>query len=418
MTFWVALRNLRARWAGTLLTLLAVALAGTLALVVPMLLDQLERGAADSAQVFDLLITAPGSEVQAVTSSVFLMEPPLGNVPHSLYEDLLEDERTLRVVPIGLGDALQGFPIVGTDTSFFDMRLSSGDDPFYRLARGELFSGPFEAVIGAAAARELSLAPGDRFTTAHGFSGTGGSIVHGGGNHAHDDHAGHHDDSDDDAGDHSDEYVVSGVLRPTGSAFDRAILTDIESVWLAHGQAAAESREITALFYTARQLNHFYAVATEVDQLDNAQAVFIGQVFGQLRGVMLQGQEMYRLISLLVLVLSALTVALYVHSSAAARKKQVSLLRVLGAGRAGVFGLVLLETGIASIMGVVLATGMSLVVAGLLSSVLAGMVGFSLPNPQLDTAWLLAVVALVPLSLLVALVPAIQAAVSSPLENL
>lgn len=406
MTLWVAMRNLRARWAGTLLTVLAVALAGTLALVVPMLLDQLERGAADSAQVFDLLVTAPGSEVQAVTSTVFLLEPPVGNVPYSLYEDLLADERTRRVVPIGLGDALRGFPVVGTDAEFFEMRLDTDSDPYYRLAEGELFSGPFEAVIGSAAARELSLRPGDRFTTAHGFGGSGGAVLR--------------EDEEHDSGhaDHADEYLVTGVLQPTGSAFDRAVLTGIESVWLSHGQGAAESREITALFYTARQLNHFYAVAGEIDQLDNAQAVFIGQVFGQLRGVMLQGQEMYRLISLLVLVLAALTVALYVHSSAAARRKQVSLLRALGAGRASVFGLVLLETGLASVAGVLLASGLSLAVAAGLSSVLAGMAGFSLPAPQLDPAWLMAVVALVPLSLLVALVPAVQAAVASPLDHI
>lgn len=415
MTLWVALRNLRARWAGTLLTVLAVALAGTLALVVPMLLDQLERGAADSAQVFDLLITAPGSDVQAVTSSVFLMEPPLGNVPYGVYEDLRSDERTLRVVPIGLGDGLRSHPVVGTNEQFFEMRLSGEDDPFYRLAEGELFRGPFEAVIGAAAARELALTVGDRFTTAHGFRGEGGQIIPAGDEPA-DEHE--HEGAVGLSHDHADEYLVTGILAPTGSAFDRAIITDMESVWLSHGQAAAASREITALFYTARQLNHFYAVAAEVDELDTAQAVFIGQVFGQLRSVMLQGQEMYRLISLLVLVLSALTVALYVHSSATARRRQVSLLRVLGAGRGSVFSLVILETGIASLAGVTLATGLSLAVAAGLSGVLAGMLGFSLPAPQLEASWLLAVLALVPLSLLVAFVPALQAAVSSPLENL
>lgn len=418
MTLWVALRNLRSRWAGTILTILAVALAGTLALVVPMLLNQLERGAADSAQVFDLLITSPGGQVQAVTSSVFLMEAPLGNVPYSLYEELLADERTLRVVPIGMGDSLRGFPVVGTTAEFFDMRLESTADPFYSLARGELFDGPFEAVVGAAAARELGLEPGDLFTTAHGFGGTGGTIIKAADREEHDEHA--HDHSDEAAAghEHDEDYLVTGILRPTGSAYDRAVLTSIDSVWLIHGQVAVDSREVTALFYTARQLNHFYEVAGEIDQLADAQAVFIGQVFGQLRTVMLQGEEMYRLISLLVLILAALTVALYIHSSAGHRKHQVALLRTLGAGRGNVFGLVLLETGIASLVGVILAVGMSLAVASGLSGVLAGMVGFTLPAPHLEAGWLLAVVALVPLSLLVALIPAVQAALSSPLDNL
>src|SRR5690554_1897249 len=124
MTLWIALRNLRSRWAGTLLTVFAIALAGTLALVVPMLLSQVDRGASDAAQVFDLLVTAKGGEVQAVTSSVFLLDAPIGNIPLRLYEDLAADDRTLRAVPLALGDAFMGFPVVGTTGEMFDLSVS------------------------------------------------------------------------------------------------------------------------------------------------------------------------------------------------------------------------------------------------------------------------------------------------------
>ena len=194
MIWWTALRNLRGRWPATLLTVLAIALAGSIALVVPMLLSQVDRGASEAAQVFDLLVTAPGGEVQAVTSTVFLLEAPIANVPWSLFEELAEDERTTRVIPLGLGDTVQGFPLVGTDSSMFDVRALSGDGNYFELHTGALFTEPFQAVLGATVAAQLGLEQGDHFTPAHGFDASGGRVLPAAGEHEHQ-HADHdHDD--------------------------------------------------------------------------------------------------------------------------------------------------------------------------------------------------------------------------------
>lgn len=419
MTIWVALRNLRTRWVASLLTVLAVAVAGAAALVVPMLIDQVDRGASDAAQVFDLLITAKGGQVQAVASSVFLMDVPLGNVPGDLYEELLEDERTARVVPLGLGDSLRGFPIVGTSEALFELSLSAAAGPYFSLARGDMFQEPFEAVLGARVASELRLNVGDRFTTAHGFDQPGGELLHADGDHGHDDDDDHgHEPGGGGDHDHDVEYVVVGVMAPTGSAYDRAVLTPMESVWLVHGQVAAEARDVTALFYSARQANHFFTVAAEVNARPDAQAVFIGSVFGQLRGAVRQGEALYRLVSVIVLVLAALTVSLYIYSGALERRRQVALLRALGAGRTTVFGIAMLETLLAASLGFLLAVAFSWVIGTALSGPLGTAIGFILPAPVLQWQWLLAVAALVPLVLLVALVPALRTSMESPLEHL
>ena len=123
MTLWITLRNLRTRALATLITLLAVALATATALVVPLLSKQVERGASDAAQVFDLLITAKGSPSQAVLSSLFYLDVPIGNLPYSEYTRLKTDPRTRRAVMLGFGDNYHGLPVVGTETSFFDQRL-------------------------------------------------------------------------------------------------------------------------------------------------------------------------------------------------------------------------------------------------------------------------------------------------------
>jgi len=326
VTLWITLRTLRTRALATLITLLAVALATATALVVPMLTRQVERGAQDAAQVFDLLVTAKGSPSQAVLSSLFYLDVPIGNLPYSEYARLKADPRTRRAVPLGFGDNYRGLPVVGTDRSFFDQRLQPTAPPYFQVSRGRLFAAPFEAVIGAGAAQQTGLKPGDTFRSAHGLE----------------DHAAQGVEEEE----HDATYTVVGVLAATGGPVDRAVVTPIESLWRIHGQLTEASRGVTAVLYTARALNDLYSVAAQTNARPLPQAVFPGQVFAQLRGFLLQGQAAYAGLSLLMLLLAGLTVWLSVHASGLERARSVALMRALGAGRGTVFGVVLLETAL------------------------------------------------------------------------
>lgn len=395
MTLWVTLRNLRARGLATLLTLLAVALASATALVVPMLSRSVERGAADAAQVFDLLITAKGSPTQAVLSSLFYLDVPIGNIPYKTYEQLARDSRTARAVPLGFGDNFRGLPVVGTNAKFFDQRLKPNDPPYFRTQQGRLFAKPFEAVLGQSAARQTSLKLGDTFKSAHGL-----------------------EQNTAEPEEHAATYTVVGILTPTGGPVDRAVLTDIGSLWQLHGQLAPESRGVTAVLYTARALGDLYSVAGRVNAGPEAQAVFPGQVFAQVRGFVLQGQAAYAGLSVLVLLLAALTVWLSITAAGAQRAGSVALLRALGAGRGTVFGVVLLETAVTVLAGLLLGVGLAYLVGALGSDLIGLRLGFSLPAPQLDWPLLARALALFPLGLLAALPPAWGAARQSPVAHL
>ena len=133
LALWTAFRSLRHRLGALLITVLAVTLATATALVVPLVSRQVERGAQDAAQVFDLLVTAPGSGTQAVMSTLFYLDVPIGNIPHSVYQNLKDSPGTRRAVPIALGDNYVGFPIVGTSQAFFDQRLKPSAPPYFRL---------------------------------------------------------------------------------------------------------------------------------------------------------------------------------------------------------------------------------------------------------------------------------------------
>lgn len=405
VALWTALRSLRARLGALLLTALAVALATATALVVPLVTKQVQRGAADAAQVFDLLVAREGSPTQAVMSSLFYLGVPTGNLPPGLYETLKRAPGTRRAVPLALGDNYAGFPIVGTSAQFFEQRLGPSDPPYFRVAQGRLFAVKREAVVGAVVARQAGLRVGSTFQGAHGLEARS--------------------PEGDTEGEHTHPalYTVTGILAVTGGPADRAVLTPLETVWEAHGAEAERAREVTAVLYSAENLAGIYTLASQINTGKiagggGAMAVFPGQVFAQAREALLQGQAAYAGLSVLVLGIAALTVALSVYSSGLERRYTVALLRALGAGRTTVFVLVLLETGLTVALGVGAGLGLSVLASGTGGQWLGGRLGFTLAAPELTWPLAARALALIPLGLLAALPPALAATRVSPLRHL
>lgn len=396
MIWWIVTRNLRSRFTSTVLAVLAVALAVTTALVVPLVTRQVERGAANAAQVFDLLITSKGSATQAVLSSLFYLDVPLGNMPYAEYQHLARDSRTRRAVPLGFGDQYRGFPMVGTSARFFEQRLKPDAPPYFTPATGRVFERPFEAVVGATVAQAAGLKIGTEFHSAHGTQP-----------------APHEEQAEHDA-----EYTVVGVLAPTGGSADRAIYVDLASLWVTHAQNTPETRGVTAVLFTADNIAGLYAVAQELNASPAVQAVFPGQVFAQLRGTLSQGQAAYAALSVLVLLLATLTVWLGVHASSLERARTVALLRALGATRHAIFAVVLAETLMTVLAGLFLGVLLGYGVSAVAAPFLTARLGFALPAPELSLKLLTRVALLVPLALLAALPPALAATRQSPTRSL
>ena len=222
LTLWVLLRSLRMRLFANVLTVTSVLLGVGLALVVPLSLRAFQQGATEAAQIFDLLVTAEGSQTQAVLNTVYYQNAPVGNIPYRVYASLRDDPRTERAVPVGFGDSVQGYPLVGTTPAYFDLRPSPQEPLYYQLAHGAVFSSLYQAVLGSQVARETGFRLGDTFRTAHGFTETFEPTMH------------------------TEDYRVVGILEATGGPSDRAVYVDLASIWESHGQFSPESGAVDA----------------------------------------------------------------------------------------------------------------------------------------------------------------------------
>ncbi|MGO7332804.1 ABC transporter permease [Rhizobium leguminosarum] len=408
------LSDLRRLWVGSLVVVLLVALATALGVSVVLQERALRLGSARAADKFDLVIGAGGSETQLVLSSVFLQPSPLPLMPGEVLGKLAADPRVDWAAPIGFGDSFSGYPIVGT-TTMLAQNLSGG------LAEGEIFSHEGEAVIGAA----VKLSLGGEIKPMH------GSLEEGGETHT------------------ELVYHIAGRLRPTGTAWDRAILVPIQAVWHIHGMEAEEHAEdgeheheaasgtdnaepahapekaeswtagapgLPAILVKPKTIADAYKLRQDY-RSGNTVAVFPGEVLTNLYATLGDAKQILVAVASGAQALVAASLVLVTVIHIGQRRRQIGALRAFGAPRGAIFGIVWLEffflmaVGIA--LGFVLGYAAALILSGMFSqtSGVAMPVGFAR-----EDAWLAAV--LLAFATILAALPAVLAYRQSPAQAL
>jgi putative ABC transport system permease protein len=287
--------------------------------------SQLEAHAEREAQGIDLVVGAKGSPLQLILSSVYHADIPTGNIPAGALAALVAQPLVKSAIPLALGDNFQGFRIVGSTTALPDHYGA-------RLAQGQLFSQPMQAVFGARAARETGASLGATFAGSHGLAA--GGELH--------DHA---------------PYKVVGILQPTGTVLDRLILTPVASVWQVHETdpdeqpSAAPERELTAVLVQYASPLAAISLPRWVNsqpRLQAAQPAFEAARLFNLLGV---GIDVLRAIAAGVLLVAALSLFVALYGALEERRTDMAILRTLGASPAKLLRLLLAQGLLLSLAG-------------------------------------------------------------------
>ncbi len=357
----MALRNLRNRLLQSFLTVLVVGVALALALVTVLLSEGVQRGINRAAEPYDLIIGGKGSAQQLVLNTVLLQGDPLGNVPLELFQRLQADKGLTAVVPLAYGDSYQQHKIVGTKSEFFDFRNRPGDPPYFQVEQGRIFKAPFEMVAGAEAARQLNLVPGQTLQAEH------GSLAALPGEEVHDEHE-------------RRPYTMVGVLKPSGSPADLGLYVDIESYWQIHASQKVAPGDptgpqaVTAILVKPRTFpNDLYRVQQAVNsgQLTReAQAVIPYNELDKLNRLVGQGQEILTIVAYIALGMAGATIFLSLYGAIVERRRDLAVMRALGASRRRIFTLVLVESWLVTGFGLMLGLGLGHLAAWLISLVI------------------------------------------------
>jgi len=207
--FSLARGSLSNRRASVALTVLTIAISIALLVLVEQMRSQVREGFYRSVSGTDLIVGAPTSSVQLLLFSVFGLGNPTSNVSWDRYREIAGQPIVDWSIPISLGDAHEGYRVIGTTDAMFEhYRYAGGRELEFR--RGGAFADLFDVVVGARAADRLGYTPGDEIVLAHG----GGNVsLH------------HHDQL---------PFVVSGVLAPTGTPVDQSLYIRLEAHHAVH----------------------------------------------------------------------------------------------------------------------------------------------------------------------------------------
>lgn len=358
----------------TILTMLSVALGVALITAVLTLRDETRKRFEEEGQTFDIVVGAKGSALQLVLCAVYFMDRPPGNIGPDVYEELRKESLVHAAFPIGIGDSYEGYPIVGTTSAYLEhTRLDVRTEerlPVLAFAQGRNFAAPMEIVLGAHVARTTGLRVGDEVVGTHGFIELSESLLEQVGGHSHAD----------------SPYRVVGILAPSNSPNDRALFTDIHSVWQIHGdsgdfpewhgagedahdghdearhaentedpahEASHASDQVTAVLVQLDSPADRFVFKDLVNRKYNAAADIPIQVIEKLYDQLLSTAKTVLLaVGYLVVVVSALSILIGLYLSILQRRRDLAIMRALGASAYEIFGAILIEAFWVTLLGI------------------------------------------------------------------
>lgn len=350
---WASLKNRRAT---VLLTVVTLALSVLLLLGIERVRHEARDAFLRSVAGTDLIVGARSHPVQLLLYSVFRLGEPTANMRWETYEKMRALPPVAWTVPISLGDSHQGYRVVGTTSAFFE-RMGFGEQRGLRFREGRPFEALYDAVIGADVADALGYAPGTSIVLAHGTARV--SVQK-------------HDDQ---------PFTVVGVLARTGTPIDQGVYVSLEAIEAIHlgwrngvqlpglRRAAGElpppellqPKTVTAVFVGLESRTATFAVQRVVNEYrgEPLSAILPGVALTQLWALM-GGVERALLIAAGCAVLAALMVLLTtILATLNERRREMALLRAVGAGPRHVFGLLLAEAALLTGAGVLLGLALS-----------------------------------------------------------
>lgn len=387
------------------LTIFSIALSILLLLGVERLRSDVRESFANTISGADLIVGARSGPVQLLLYSIFRIGNPTNNVSWKSYQDIRTHRLVAWTIPLSLGDSHRGFRVLGTNLDYF-RHYHFGGDQALEFAAGEPFSDLYDAVIGADVARELDYRVGQKIVLAHGSGEV--SFVQ-----------------------HADKpFRVVGILRRTGTPVDRTVHVSLKGIEAIHAgwengaprpgfhidaeQAShmdLQPRTITAALIGLKSRIAAFRVQRYINEYpeEPLMAALPGVALQELWDTMAIAQQALLAVSVLVVLVGISGMATAILTSLNERRREMAVLRSVGARPWHIFVLFIGEAG--AVMAIASVAGVAALYAAQLIArpVIQAQLGLFLPVHPPSSHELVLLAAAVGAGLLVGVIPAYRA---------
>lgn len=366
----LSLQSLANRRSTALLTILALAISIALFLGVERVRTGARASFANTIAGTDLIVGARSGSVQLLLYSVFRIGNATNNITWESYRDIADQPEVAWTVPISLGDSHRGFRVMGTTDAYFDHYRFRGNAPL-TLAKGKRFDDLFDAVLGADVASDLGYKVGDPIVVAHGLGAVGFTK---------------HEDM---------PFRVAGILAKTGTPVDRTVHVTLKAIEAIHvdwqsgarkpgkstGADAVRAMDLTPKSITAMLVGvtsklKTFKLQRRINEYPEEAllAVLPGVALQELWSLIGVAESALAGVSGMVVLTALIGMVAAILSSLSERRREMAILRAVGAGPSMVGCLMVLEAG-------------TLALAGALSGTLLFLAGLAIAGPFVDQAY-------------------------------
>jgi putative ABC transport system permease protein len=324
-------RSLRQHALSTLITAGSIALACGLLMCVWMVKTQSQTAFTQTNAGFDAVLGARGSKLQLVLNAIFHLEASPGNLAYADYEAVKRHPAVKVAIPIAVGDNLRGYRLVGTVPELFETVEYAPGKKYALEPGGKIFAAEAkEAVAGSFAAQRLGLKVGDTFHPFHGLAY-------------------------DAKNQHADTYTLTAILAPTNTPADRVVWIPLRGLQTMSGHDPRAATDVSAVLIQLRSPSAGFMLDLMYNKQGNrlTLAYPVGAIIAELFSKISWFDQVLTLVAYLVALVAAGSVLASIYNSMSARRRDLAILRALGARRRTIFGAVVAEAACIGVLGAV-----------------------------------------------------------------
>ncbi|WP_257285628.1 FtsX-like permease family protein [Endozoicomonas sp. SESOKO1] len=347
----LAVKSLSNRKTTALLTIFSIAISVALLLGVERVRVEARNSFTSTVSGTDLVVGARSSPLNLLLYSVFHIGNATNNITWETFQELSSHTAVAWTIPIALGDSHQGYRVVGTSQTMFE-HFRFGDDQPISFGDGKPFDDLYDAVIGSEVAAVLGYRVGEDIVLSHGVESR--SLQ------AHEDKP----------------FRISGVLKPTGTPMDRVIMVSLEGIEALHidwvngaapnalfSVSADRARamdlqpsSITAYFVglKSRVAAFRYQRAVNEYRQEALTAILPGVALGELWQLVGSAEKALLAVSVMVVIAGLVGMLTTILTSLNERRREMAILRSVGARPGHIFTLMISESLIYAITGTLL----------------------------------------------------------------
>ena len=388
------------------LTIISIALSVFLFLGVEKIRTSAKNSFTSTITNTDLILGARSGQIQLLLYSIFQIGNATNNFTWDSFQNISKHPDIEWIVPISLGDSLYQFRVMGTTREYFTRYKYRGNKSL-TFKEGNKFNDLYDAVIGADVAKTLNYQVNDPIIVAHGLASV----------QRHEDHP----------------FRISGILKKTGTPVDRLVLVSLEAIEAIHidwetgikipgrNDNSSENqkldkkdlipKEITAALIGVTSRMKVFQLQREINEYSKEPllAILPGVALGELWRIISYVETTLQIISSVVIITALLGMIAIIFASLNERRREMAILRSIGASPHTILGLLMVESVFMSIAGVVLGLIALYIVLIIIYPFLNNTFGIYIEVAPIYGRELTILLSIIIISSIVSIIPAIRA---------